>query len=148
MLEKKNRLEQALKVLGIRALREEQKAPLQAALAGKDIIVRLPTGKGKSLIGQVPAILDDHSYTLVLSPMLALQNDQVSKLRQKGVEAYLLNSSQTIEQRNAVLRTMEERPGRTMIYLGPEQLVKEDVRRVLSQGGCHRVILDEAHLIL
>lgn len=141
-------LYQALDMLGVRALREEQKAPLYKALAGKDIIVRLPTGKGKSLIGQVPAILDSQGYTLVLSPMLALQTDQVNKLQRLGVEAHMLNSNQNNNQRNTVLNIMEEGRGKTLIYLGPEQLVKEDVQHALLQGGCRRVIVDEAHLIL
>lgn len=76
----KNEMDKALCMLGVRALREEQKLPLQAALAGKNIIVRLPTGKGKSLIGQVPAIVDNKGYTLVISPMLALQSDQMAKM--------------------------------------------------------------------
>lgn len=144
----KNEMDKALCMLGVRALREEQKLPLQAALAGKNIIVRLPTGKGKSLIGQVPAIVDNKGYTLVISPMLALQSDQMAKMLGKGVTAYLLNSAQSTQERNAVLAAMKEGPGNTLLYLGPEQLVKEDIQCVLSQGGCRRVIVDEAHLIL
>ena len=145
---KKEVLEQALDKLGICELREEQKEPLAAALSGEDIIVRLPTGLGKSLIGQVPAIMDPTGYTLVLSPMLALQTDQAAKMSAHGVDAYFLNSTLGAEQRKAVLSAMHAGRGRMLIYLGPEQLARKDVRTALTLGGCRRVVVDEAHLIL
>lgn len=145
---RKEVLEQALDKLGIRELREEQKKPLAAALSGEDIIVRLPTGLGKSLIGQVPAIMDPTGYTLVLSPMLALQTDQAAKMSAHGVDAYFLNSTLGAEQRKAVLSAMHAGRGRMLIYLGPEQLARKDVRTALTLGGCRRVVVDEAHLIL
>ena len=145
---RKEFLEQALDKPGIRELREEQKEPLAAALSGADIIVRLPTGLGKSLIGQVTAIMDPTGYTLVLSPMLALQTDQAAKMRAHGVDAYVLNSTLENEQRNAVLSAMHAGRGRMLIYLGPEQLARKDVRTALALGGCRRVVVDEAHLIL
>ena len=134
--------------LGVRALREEQKAPLDAALRGEDLIVRLPTGSGKSLIGQVPAIMDRTGYTLVLSPMLALQADQADKMGRHGVETCVLNATLKSGQRRAVLDAMEAGRGQMLIYLGPEQLAKQDVRGALALGGCRRVVIDEAHLVL
>ena len=133
---RKEVLEQALDKLGIRELREEQKKPLAAALSGEDIIVRLPTGLGKSLIGQVPAIMDTTGYTLVLSPVLALQTDQAAKMRVHGVDAHILNSTLGAEQRKAVLSAMHAGRGQMLIYLGPEQLARKDVHTALTLGGC------------
>ena len=143
-----NNLQTALDALGIRELREEQKVPLAAALSGKNMIVRLPTGCGKSLIGQVPAILDLTGYTLVISPMLALQADQSDKMRARSVDVYVLNSTLNAGQRTAALNAMKEGRGQMLIYLAPEQLAKKDVREALDFGGCRRVIVDEAHLVL
>lgn len=83
----------ALQTFGIEHLRDEQERALTPILAGRDVLVRLRTGGGKSLLYQLPALLDEPgSLTLVFSPLRALQRDQVQALERRGVRSALLNS--------------------------------------------------------
>ncbi len=83
----------ALQTFGIEHLRDEQERALTPILAGRDVLVRLRTGGGKSLLYQLPALLDEPgSLTLVFSPLRALQRDQVQALERRGVHSALLNS--------------------------------------------------------
>lgn len=139
---------EVMKTLGVRKLYEHQIKPLDAVYNGNDIIVRYPTASGKSLIGQVPALADGTGYSIVISPLLALQKDQTDKLAASGITAYLLNSEVGAVDRKILLGQMSRGIGRTLIFMAPEQFVKQDVREALAQGGCRRIIVDEAHLIL
>lgn len=84
--------EEGMKKLGIANLRPQQEAPMEAILDGKDVIVLMPTSGGKSLLYQLPAVMEPGSLTLVISPLKALQLDQVASLRSKGIRAAVLNS--------------------------------------------------------
>ena len=135
-----------LKKLGVTNLRPQQEAPLRAILASEDVIVIMPTGGGKSLLFQMPAILDHgQRLTLVISPLRALQTDQVGALRSKGVCAAVLNSDLSTTEHHTVLQDAVEHSG--LLYLTPEQLQNAAVAEALRQTNVARVAVDEAHIL-
>lgn len=79
---------------GLSKFRSGQKNAIESLMAGKDTLAILPTGGGKSLIYQFPAVLDETSLTLVISPLIALMKDQVDSLKAKGIAAEYCNSTQ------------------------------------------------------
>lgn len=136
----------AMHQLGVTRLRTEQSKVLACILQNRDVLVRLCTGGGKSLLFQLPALLDEPGQlTLVFSPLLALQEDQVSALKKKGVRAALLNSSLSKRRHAATLRDFVQNGG--LLYLAPEQLRREDVRTALSTARVRRVVVDEVHIL-
>ena len=135
----------AMHQLGVTRLRTEQSKVLSCILQNRDVLVRLCTGGGKSLLFQLPALLDEGQLTLVFSPLLALQEDQVSALKKKGVRAALLNSSLSKRRHAATLRDFVQNGG--LLYLAPEQLRREDVRTALSTARVRRVVVDEVHIL-
>ena len=127
--------------LGVTQLREEQEKCLNFILKGRDALIRLRTGGGKSLLYQLPALLDAPSeLTLVFSPLLALQHDQVDALHKKGIRAALLNSELCKGCHAETLHSFAQNGG--LLYLAPEQLRREDVRTALSSA---RVRRDDEH---
>ena len=136
----------AMRQLGVTQLRTKQSKVLACILQNRDVLVRLCTGGGKSLLFQLPALLDEPGQlTLVFSPLLALQEDQVSALKKKGVRAALLNSSLSKHRHAATLRDFVQNGG--LLYLAPEQLRREDVRTALSTARVRRVVVDEVHIL-
>ena len=120
-----------LQKLGITNLRQQQEAPMQAIFDGKDAIVLMPTAGGKSLLYQLPAVMDDTGkLTLVISPLKALQLDQVDALRSKGIRAAVLNSDLSAAEHRDVLEDMTEHGG--LLYLAPEQLRSPAVAEALQ----------------
>ena len=136
----------AMRQLGVTQLRTKQSKVLSCILQNRDVLVRLCTGGGKSLLFQLPALLDEPGQlTLVFSPLLALQEDQVSALKKKGVRAALLNSNLSKRRHAATLRDFVQNGG--LLYLAPEQLRREDVRTALSTARVRRVVVDEVHIL-
>ena len=136
----------ALQTFGIEHLRDEQERALTPILAGRDVLVRLRTGGGKSLLYQLPALLDEPgSLTLVFSPLRALQRDQVQALERRGVRSALLNSDLSTFAHAAILRDFTANGG--LLYLAPEQLRREDVCTTLAAAHVRRVVVDEAHIL-
>ncbi|MBI1846902.1 MAG: DNA helicase RecQ [Candidatus Rokubacteria bacterium] len=122
-----------------------QEEAVRAVLDGRDSLVVLPTGGGKSLCYQAPAA---HRETLavVVSPLIALMKDQVDALRQNGVAAAFLNSSQTREQRALVVRDVAR--GRVrLLYVAPERLVLAGFVEALRRAEPAFFAVDEAHCI-
>lgn len=139
-------LKHALAKLGFANLRPEQQAPLEAILSGDDIVAILPTGGGKSLLYQLPAAMDgERRLTLVISPLRALQADQVEALRAKGLRAAALNSDLTPAQHAATLAECCASGG--LLYLAPEQLQDPAVAAALRQADVARIAVDEAHVL-
>ena len=136
----------AMHQLGVTRLRTEQSKVLSCILQNRDVLVRLCTGGGKSLLFQLPALLDEPGQlTLVFSPLLALQEDQVSALKKKGVRAALLNSSLSKRRHAATLRDFVQNGG--LLYLAPEQLRNQKVLEALASAHVRRVVVDEAHIL-
>lgn len=139
-------VKKGLEKLGIKNLRPQQEAPLEAILDGKDVIVLMPTSGGKSLLYQLPVVMDSgQRITLVISPLKALQTDQVAALTAKGIRAAVVNSDLSHAERRAVLRDMIEHGG--LLYLAPEQLLNAEVADALSRADIARVAVDEVHIL-
>lgn len=139
-------LTEALKKLGIANLRLQQEAPMEAILNNEDVIVLMPTSGGKSLLYQLPAVMEHGSLTLVISPLKALQLDQVEALCSKGIRAAVLNSDLSPAEHHAVLEDMTTHGG--LLYLAPEQLCNPAVADALQSCSIlSRIAVDEAHIL-
>jgi ATP-dependent DNA helicase RecQ len=130
---------------GIHELRPLQEEAMRANLAGRDLLLVLPTGGGKSLCFQGPALVRP-GPTLVVSPLIALMKDQVDGLRESGVAAGMLTSAQSPGERRAVHQELER--GRLkLLYAAPERLLLEGFFERLVALGLSAVAIDEAHCI-
>jgi ATP-dependent DNA helicase RecQ len=130
---------------GFRGLRPLQEPAMRAVVEGRDSLVVLPTGGGKSLCYQAPAVLRGDT-TVVVSPLISLMKDQVDGLRECGVDAVQLDSSQTAEQRAAADLALRSGAIR-LLFVSPERLVGSDFYRVLQQLDVRNFAIDEAHCI-
>jgi ATP-dependent DNA helicase RecQ len=130
---------------GFRELRPLQGQAMRAVLEGRDSVVVLPTGGGKSLCYQAPAILRGGT-TVVVSPLIALMKDQVDGLRACGVAATQLDSTLSPTERFAC--EYEVRQGEVrLLFVSPERLVQSDLFRILQQIEVPAFAIDEAHCI-
>ena len=130
---------------GYSTFRPYQEEIVAAALAGRDVLALLPTGGGKSLCFQLPAVLGQ-GLTLVISPLIALMKDQVDALQANGVEATFLNSSLESEDARARFRGLWRNQYR-LLYVAPERLFQASFLQSLTEWGVNRVAIDEAHCI-
>jgi ATP-dependent DNA helicase RecQ len=133
---------------GYSTFRPLQREAMEAVLAGRDSIVVMPTGGGKSLCFQAPALVKP-GLAIVVSPLISLMKDQVDTLVGNGVAAALYNSSLSGEQKSSVLRSMSEGKLR-LLYVSPERLVGEGGDGFVSRlASCNVsfVAVDEAHCI-
>ncbi|NMH66372.1 DNA helicase RecQ [Shewanella salipaludis] len=132
-------------VFGYRAFRDGQREVIERVCAGEDCLVIMPTGGGKSMCYQLPALLME-GLTLVVSPLISLMKDQVDSLLQTGVAAAYLNSSQPREQSLEVLRQL--RFGELkLLYVSPERLLRPDFIERLQSLPLAMFAIDEAHCI-
>ena len=122
-----------------------QQEIIEAAMDGRDSLVLLPTGGGKSLCYQIPALLND-GLTLVVSPLIALMQDQVTALAQLGIDAAYLNSTLTAAQQRQVYERLHNRQLR-LLYVAPERLMKEHTLAELKDFGVSLIAIDEAHCV-
>lgn len=142
-------LEEARTVLkkywGYESFRTGQEEVIQSVLQGKDTLVLFPTGGGKSLCYQVPALLLG-GLTLVISPLVALMKDQVDQLNRLGIRATFINS--TLSFREVEQRLVNARNGMyTLLYVAPERLTTELWKREEENLNIRMVAVDEAHCI-
>jgi ATP-dependent DNA helicase RecQ len=130
---------------GYDSFRPLQKEAMTAALEGRDSLVVMPTGGGKSLCYQAPAVLKDE-VTVVVSPLISLMKDQVDGLRECGVSAAQLNSSLASAEQRAVERGLYE--GKTkLLFVSPERLAMASFRDLLRKINARTFAIDEAHCI-
>jgi ATP-dependent DNA helicase RecQ len=132
-------------VFGYADFRGQQSAIIEAALAGRDSLVLMPTGGGKSLCYQIPAILRG-GVGLVVSPLIALMEDQVGALREIGVAAAYLNSTQKRREQEDVVAAVR-RGELDLLYLAPERLLQEDTQALLRGVHVAIIAIDEAHCV-
>jgi len=132
-------------VFGFDDFRPGQEAVIGAVLAGENVLAVMPTGAGKSLCYQLPALVRG-GLTVVVSPLIALMRDQVGQLREYGVEAASLNSSNDAAGNAAVRRAIREDRLR-LLYVAPERLVREDTLELLSEAHTTLFAIDEAHCV-
>lgn len=135
------------KRFGHEAFRPMQRRIVDDALAGRDTFVVLPTGGGKSLCYQLPAVMTPgEGTTVVVSPLIALMQNQVEALQANGIAATLINSS--IDRDEARLRERAALAGEyDLVYLAPERLMSGAGRALLSRLEVARFAIDEAHCI-
>src|SRR5262245_45959975 len=134
---------------GYTSFRPLQREAMEAVAGGRDSIVVLPTGGGKSLCFQAPAVTSNDGLAVVVSPLISLMKDQVDTLVGNGVPAALYNSSLSAEDKADVMRGLAERRYR-LLYVSPERLVGEGgdgFLARLSTCGVRFVAVDEAHCI-
>ncbi|MGN0696147.1 MAG: DNA helicase RecQ [Oscillospiraceae bacterium] len=132
-------------VYGYDSFRPAQEDIIDSILSGRDVLAVMPTGAGKSVCFQVPALMMD-GVTLVISPLISLMADQVSALVQSGVRAAYLNSSLTSGQQYAVLNNI--RAGMyKIVYVAPERLETEGFLNTVSEINISMIAVDEAHCI-
>ena len=130
---------------GFRRFRPGQEAAVRAALNGRDTLVLMPTGSGKSLCFQLPS-LEMAGSTIVVSPLISLMKDQTDSLERKGHDVVAINSSLTARQR----RQAEESIAlgqKDFVYTTPEQLASHAFRAVLKQTPIDLFVVDEAHCV-
>ena len=130
---------------GFRSFRPHQREIVERLLSGEDVLALLPTGGGKSLCYQLPAIVKE-GLTVVISPLIALMKDQVDGLNEIGVPATFLNSSLSTEEYAKRWRDLG-RGGYKILYLAPERLVTEDMLGALRGWNVCLIAVDEAHCI-
>ncbi len=144
-LEVSEALEVLRRVFGYDSFRGQQQEIIDHVTAGGDALVLMPTGGGKSLCYQIPALLRD-GVGVVVSPLIALMQDQVDALRAVGVRAGFLNSSQEPGERRVVEAAFAD--GRLdLLYLAPERLRAESTLRLLDRGTIALFAIDEAHCV-
>ncbi len=126
---------------GYASFRLEQEAIIDAVLQKKDTFVLMPTGGGKSLCYQIPALIFD-GLTVVISPLIALMKDQVDALRVNGIEAAYLNSTQSHHEQGEILEKVRSKKLK-LLYLAPES----NFFKQLSSFNVSLIAIDEAHCI-
>ncbi len=130
---------------GYDSFRPLQREIVEATMRGDDVLALLPTGGGKSLCYQLPALLEP-GLTLVVSPLIALMKDQVDALAANGVPATFLNSS--IDPRTAAERIDGlDRGAYRLLYVAPERLVQSSFLASLERWNLRRIAVDEAHCV-
>ncbi|MDP6450124.1 MAG: RecQ family ATP-dependent DNA helicase [Lentisphaeria bacterium] len=130
---------------GHEAFLEGQESVIARIVAGEDICVIMPTGAGKSLCYQLPAMVRP-GYTLVISPLISLMKDQVDALIQKKIPAACINSAIPPSERQAIMQEMYSGTTR-LLYVAPERLRTRDFRNFIAQMPPELLVIDEAHCI-
>src|SRR6202790_4237376 len=130
---------------GYSSFRPLQERIVRSLLAGHDTCVVMPTGGGKSLCYQLPDVVSGRT-AVVISPLIALMQDQAAQLAQMGIPAAVLNSSLSNDQQSHVLRQARDGALR-LLYLSPERLARQDTLRWLQEVPTAFFAIDEAHCI-
>jgi ATP-dependent DNA helicase RecQ len=130
---------------GYSSFRPLQERIVRSLLAGHDTCVVMPTGGGKSLCYQLPAVVSERT-TIVISPLIALMQDQAAQLAQMGIPAAVVNSSISNEEQNRIIRQARDGAFR-LLYLSPERLQRADTLSWLQQVPISFFAIDEAHCI-
>ncbi|MFI1280113.1 DNA helicase RecQ [Streptomyces sp. NPDC020858] len=133
------------RVFGYSSFRGEQQEIIEQVVDGGDALVLMPTGGGKSLCYQIPALVRDGTG-VVISPLIALMQDQVNALTALGVRAGFLNSTQDPYERQAVEQAFLA-DELDLLYLAPERLRTESTQRLLDRGKVSLFAIDEAHCV-
>jgi len=132
-------------VFGYDSFRPLQNEIIQNILDKKDTLVIMPTGGGKSLCYQIPALIFE-GLTVVISPLISLMKDQVEQLRQLGIKTALLNSSLSPDDYQFNFQNVKNKTAK-LLYLAPESLVKDEISNLLRNIRLDCITVDEAHCI-
>lgn len=132
-------------VWGFDGFRPGQREIVEAVAGGHDVLAIMPTGGGKSLCYQLPALMRD-GVTVVISPLIALMRDQVRALREAGVAAGALTSGNTQEETDAVFQALGQGDLK-ILYMAPERLASGGALNLLRRAGVTAIAVDEAHCV-
>ncbi len=132
-------------IFGYASFREGQEALVESTLQGRDVLGIMPTGAGKSLCYQIPALLFE-GISIIISPLISLMKDQVTALNQLGVHAAYINSSLTEVQYRKAMENARKGQYK-IIYVAPERLMTESFLSLVSSVDISMVAVDEAHCI-
>ncbi len=142
-------MSQALDILrsrfGYAQFRFQQEQIIDSLIAGQDALVLMPTGGGKSLCYQIPAMVRDGTG-IIISPLIALMQDQVDALAQNGINAAFLNSTQTLEQQRQVRQQLRANEI-DLLYVAPERALGDDFLEMLADIRIALFAIDEAHCV-
>ncbi len=142
----KHLVDQALvSQFGLTSFRTRQEEAILSILSGRDTLVVMPTGGGKSLCYQLPALLLEGT-ALVISPLISLMKDQVDKLKALGIAVAALNSAQSIEDTRAAYRMLDTGELK-LLFISPERLENEAFLALLGRSRISFIAVDEAHCI-
>lgn len=130
---------------GFESLRPGQEEVVEAIMAGRDAMAIMPTGKGKSLCYQLPAMCRP-GVTVVVSPLIALMKDQVDSLQSRGIAAAAINSALSAEEYREVMSRLR-RGELKILYVAPERFAQEGFMRVLQGADIALLAVDEAHCL-
>lgn len=142
---KNNALDILRNIFGFSAFRGLQEEAVSAVIEGNDALILMPTGGGKSLCYQVPALCRD-GMGVVISPLIALMDDQVAGLRQLGVRAAAIHSELTLEERRCLWGQLKS-DQIDLLYLSPERLLTPDMLDFLNKRSLSLIAIDEAHCV-
>ncbi len=141
--------EEILKILkdkfGHQKFRFDQEAIITSVINGQDTLAIMPTGGGKSVCYQIPALYLD-GVTIVISPLISLMHDQVLNLEQNGIRGCFLNSSQSLEERDEAKKAIISGAVK-VVYISPEGLLAGVLNSILSQVKIALIAIDEAHCV-
>ncbi len=132
-------------VFGFTSFRDGQAEIIETILDGREVLAVMPTGSGKSLCFQLPALLRD-GLTVVVSPLIALMRNQVAQLRSYGIAAASLNSANDFAESRRILEQIERGELR-LVYIAPERLAKPETVALLRRAKVGMLAVDEAHCI-
>jgi ATP-dependent DNA helicase RecQ len=132
-------------IFGYEEFREHQKEIIENILNNKNVVTIMPTGSGKSLCYQIPALIFD-GLTIVVSPLISLMKDQVLQLKENGIDAIFLNSTLSYEKYNSNINLLLNKKVK-LLYVAPETLVQERTVNILTQVKVDLIAVDEAHCI-
>src|SRR4051812_10131925 len=130
---------------GLRDLRSGQREVIDSVIAGNDTLAIMPTGAGKSLCYQIPA-LHLPGTTIIISPLISLMKDQADKLRARGVDTAAVNSSLTQHEEQGVLQQIAEQETE-LVFATPERVADPDFVTLMKRGPIDLIVVDEAHCI-
>lgn len=142
LAEARNVLEE---VFGYTSFRPHQAEIIEALIGGGDVLALMPTGGGKSLCYQIPSLVR-RGTGIVVSPLIALMQDQVDALKEAGVRAAFLNSSQDRTTQDAIERQLVA-GSLDLLYVAPERLVQDRTLRLLERAEIALFAIDEAHCV-
>jgi len=141
----KNKLEVLKKYFGFDSFRNIQEQAIDHILEKKDLLTILPTGSGKSLIFQLPTLMMEGA-TVVISPLIALMQDQVVNLQSNGISASMINSQNTIEENNFIFDQLRKNQLK-FLYIAPERFQSGDFLEKLKSININFFVIDEAHCV-
>ena len=133
------------KYYGYKSFRKGQKDIINSIMEGRDVLAIMPTGGGKSICYQVPAMMLD-GITIVISPLISLMKDQVDTLKDMGVEAEFINSTLSAAEENEVINKIERNIVK-ILYIAPERLESAGFLSIIGNCSISQVAVDEAHCI-